>query len=184
MIIVPLPVSYPDFQIANLAPLDADAVPLAANYTVVIKYAASAILATGTQIRLYVEGPGTPGTTCTINNCFIGLPAASGDSYDFSTAGGTRITFSGGSSSITLQAGQRVYSDMVTFDLEAVPTIIAMDLASGSVQRYKGGLSTTKYNASYLSGGTEAGNTDKTTGYIPAGGLVPVVRRIEVGGIN
>lgn len=150
-----------------------------ANYTLVQKYQPAQIVATGNYIQLVVRGPLTAGTTTVISNTYIGKPATSGDAWDF-TSSPTRVTWSG-SNSITLETGQYYSSDVITYTLDDVPTIIAFDIASGSTARYRSGLNSSNVTLYYKSGVAEAGTVDKGASYIALGGYQYLVHILQTG---
>lgn len=185
MIIVPLPVGFPEMDrgssvfVDGTKPNISDAAALASNHTFVIKLQPNYITDTGNYIRLVVSGPGTAGTTTTISNTFIGKPALSGDAWDF-LASPTRVTW-GGNNALTLKQGETITSDIIAYTLEDVPTIISFDIASGSVVSKRTGVNNSYAVSYYKASTTEAGTANKGSGYTVVGGTVYLLNRIEVG---
>ena len=153
---------------------------LTSNYTLINKYQPTALNAAGAYVRLTVIGPLTAGQTCTLSNTYIGKPATSGDAYDFLAGTATRITWDG-NNSVTLAAGEVRSSDVVSYTLDDVPTLICFDAASGSYVRYRSGLNTSKNTVYFRSSTTEAGTDNKTSGYSPLGGFSYAINVLEAG---
>ncbi len=158
-----------------------DSAALTSNTTLINRYNAQSILATGNYVRVIMVGPGTPGTTTTVSNTWIGKPATSGDAYDFLSGNPVRVTWDG-SNSLTLQAGNIYTSDVIAYSLEDGPLLIAMDVTSGSVVRYRSGLLSSAWGVYYKTATTEAGTVDKSAGYTAIGGYSYLVTTIETGG--
>lgn len=90
-------------------------------YTVRAKFAASALSTNGSQVRVTLR---SGGQALTINNCYIGEAAASGNAWDFA-ATPTRITFDGGSNGFSgLSSSTNKASDLVTFTLDETKNYI------------------------------------------------------------
>ena len=146
-----------------------------ANYTVVGKYMPAALAASGSSIRLKLQGPVVAGRTTTINNVYIGLAATSGNAYNFD-GGQVAVTFSG-SASLTLGTGHVRTSDVITFTIDGSKAVlIAYNLNSTAANRlsYKTGLGG-NYTMYRLSGTLQAATTAKNAGYTPTGSASPIL---------
>lgn len=151
-----------------------------AGYTIVCKYFPAILAAGGSLARITVFGPSSG--TSSLNACWIGQVANSGNAYDFD--GGQQQAFwtaAGGSSAITLGTGASAVSDNITFAVTQAKAILvafsfAASPASNDVRRTGLG---SNY-ASYLGAGLqEAATTVKTGGYAPEASI-NVAFRIEV----
>lgn len=131
-------------------------------YTVVDKYLVGALLRSATTIQLIVESGTAAGT---LNDVFIGQVAIAGNAYDFD-GGQTRVTFNGGSSSLSMLAGNNSYnSDEISFTIDQTKAIlIAYNIGTTtSISRATG--QTADYLTYIKSAVQEAGSTVKVTGY-------------------
>lgn len=89
----------------------------------------TAIIATGTTCRLKITaGSGT----ITIGKAYIGDKAASGNAWDFATTP-IQVLFSG-NPNITISPGVTVYSDMISYPVTDLVSIIGSFYFSGATQ--------------------------------------------------
>jgi hypothetical protein len=145
--------------------------------TLITKYLPGAIHATGNYFRLLVIGPATG--TCTLTNTWIGLPATSGNPYNFNGSQ-VRVTWDGGSSSKTLSPNVLYYSDLISFVIDDTKSVIlAFDVASGSSARYASNIGA-NFVSYYRLATTEAGTTLKTAGYTSVAGFNYIMGNIQV----
>lgn len=131
-------------------------------YTIVDKFLVGAITATGTTIELVIEGGTAAGT---LNDVFIGKVAIAGNAYDFD-GNQVRVTWNGGSSSLSLTAGsQLVTSDQISFTIDGSSAIlVAFNIGTTSSIGRNTAL-TTNFLTYIKSAIQEAGTTAKATGY-------------------
>jgi hypothetical protein len=150
-----------------------------AGYTVIGKYAPTALHATGSSVRLTISGYKGAGISGTLSDVFIGLvsTASGANAYDFDSAP-TRITFAGGNS-VTLTTGVLKTSDEIAFTIDgAKAVLIAYNVAALSHASLKSGL-TTKYVMYRKSGIQQAGTAAKAAGYTANSGVSPFLFRLE-----
>ncbi|MGB3899499.1 MAG: hypothetical protein WA973_13195, partial [Mesorhizobium sp.] len=119
-------------------------------------YAASG----GSKIRITLEAGSTAGFT--IDDCFIGYGAASGDAYDFD-ATPTRLTFSG-SNGATVSAGGALVSDELPFSLDPSKDLIVSAHFSSTSSVANVASSSGSHQGYYRSGVNQAGTVD-VSGY-------------------
>lgn len=131
-------------------------------YTIVDKYLVGAIIRPASNIQLQV----TAGTTAgTLNDVFIGQVAVAGNAYDFD-GGQVRVTWNGGSSSLSMVGGNTSYfSDEIAFTIDQTKAIlVAYNIGLTSAISRGTGL-TTDYLTYIKAAVQEAGSTVKVTGY-------------------
>jgi len=150
--------------------------------TFVVKYATGVLAKTGNAIQLRFWNPSASNVTITRAYVGVGNNGTTGSPWDFSSGGGTQVTF-GGSTSLTLVPGygNNTFSDQIAFATSAnAPLTIAFDVpVSQSVPAFSnlgdtplpsygvgsnaaGGLPCLTY---YKTGVNEASSTTKSTGY-------------------
>lgn len=152
-----------------------------AGFTLVTKYAAKALKAGGTGVRLTLQGPVTEGNVCTISKVTISLAAtaATSKAYDSLTTP-TNVTF-GGSDSVTLARGGQRVSDEINFAVNVSSAIlIAYNVSSTGTNHASliGGLSASNI-VTYRKSGTEAGTAARATGYVALTGHSAFLRKLE-----
>lgn len=162
----------------------ADALPLQtlgsdengwAGYTVRTVIAASVLQASGSKVRLTMQGPGSEKST--IVALYIGHAASMGDAYDFD-GNQVPVTY-GGLSSWVINAGATIVSDEITFALDKTkPLILSMYIEDTSFDTLRYG--TIANIGSYYKGtpGTSEAATTNVSGYSAYSSLF-VVKRIE-----
>ncbi|GAJ21235.1 unnamed protein product, partial [marine sediment metagenome] len=85
------------------------------NYGCRSKCVASNISDDATIIKISFQGGDLEGFT--INDAFVGHASSGGDDWDFDGSQ-VRVTFSGGSDSVTIGAGATVESDEITYTVD------------------------------------------------------------------
>src|ERR1700676_1550199 len=153
-----------------------------ANSTIALTLAAAdfATSSNGNAVRVTLACPAT-GSPITLNDVFIGhVGGANNFCFDGNQS---RVTFNGGSSSVTLAVGGAdVVSDPIYFNFDHTKALVtAYDYTTaGSVARLTPTLFSPTAGAYYFTtSATDAGTTAKT-GYTSAGDFWDTVKEIEV----
>jgi hypothetical protein len=128
----------------------------------------------GTKVRVTLKA--ASGASFTIDSCYIGAGAASGDVYDFETTP-TQLTFSGGSAGVTVASNGTVLSDEVTYTVDASkPLVISVHFsAASSVPPLLSKTNWTNYNKAAVS---EAA-TVNVSGYATSANAVYLISLVE-----
>jgi hypothetical protein len=145
-------------------------------YTMRVRVAAAGLAnGGGTKVRVTLKAASS-GSGFTIDGCYIGAGAASGDVYDFETTP-TQLTFSGGSAGAAVAINATVRSDEVTYSIDASkPLLISLHYsATSSVATLATKANWTTY---YKTAVSEAA-TVNVTGYSTAANAAYVVSLIE-----
>jgi hypothetical protein len=142
-------------------------------YTLRILIGASLLSTSGSHVRATLKASSLAG--CSIDACYIGHRAASGDLYDFD---GSQVQLKvAGSGSFTIATGDTALTDAATYALdETKDVLVAVHFVSGDVRFNGTGISgVTGY---YKGGSNEAATTD-VSGYSSNVGASYLVAMIE-----
>lgn len=150
-------------------------------YTIIGKYAPSVLAVGGSGIRLVLNGPVTPGNTCSLAGAYISLAAntAGSDVYDADTTP-TAVTFNS-LATLSMVRGGVYYSDNISFTIDRTRAIlIAFNIASGTQWvPFSSGLPTAQYSYYSKAAVQEADDTNRATGYGGGGGFSPILRALQ-----
>jgi hypothetical protein len=149
-------------------------------FTYATKYRAALIKATGSSVRLTLQGFVTAGHTARISNTTIGLAAsATGTNPYDTTAAPTAITF-GDSNLVDLTRGSFAVSDIISFDItQPRALIIAYDIFTNGYVSYVAGLDS-NYITYAMSNVAQAGSQTKYAGYLASSGVSAFLHKLEV----
>lgn len=150
----------------------------ASNITLIVKYAAAALKQTGSTVQLTIQGSAGGSTTCTA--AWIGLPAASGNAYNFD---GNQVQFlfngNGTPPVIGPALTNTVTSDNLSFTIDGSKAVlIAFNINSGS---FPATLASQTNLTSYIKPGvSQAGTAAKdTSGYVATAGANIFVKLLQ-----
>lgn len=162
-----------------LGPIASEADVDRSSYTYVAKYLPGALKATGSTVRLVIQGTVASGHVGTVSDVYIGLvsTAAGANAYDFD-GNQVRVTF-GGLNPVSLTTGSLRTSDEIAFVVDGSKAmLIAYNLAASTFISYKSGLGT-NYVLYSKPAINQAATTSKATGYLPGGGFSTLLLNLE-----
>lgn len=138
---------------------------------------ASAIVDGGGSVRITLFG--ATGEGFSVDSCYIGEQAASGDPYDFE-ASPTQVTFDGGSSSATIATAGTKESDAISFSVDPSKSyVVSYHITSSAVASLRAKSSESGF-ASYSKSGDDAA-TVNASGYASLASNVVGILKLEVG---
>jgi hypothetical protein len=138
----------------------------------------SALTRSGSKVRITMET--TSATSVTLQKCYIGQQASSGDTYDFASAP-TQITWDGGSSGFTGDINAGKVSDEITFAIdETLNYIIAFRFTSVAGTNLVSETSTSNQTQVYYKAAVDDVTTVNATGYTLWSEDVVAITLVEV----
>ncbi len=136
--------------------------------------AASLLSTSGSSVRITVEASSAAGFS--IDGCYIGHQALSGDVYDFDGSQ-AHVLFSG-AGTLSLSAGQTAVSDTLTFSLDETKNlVVAFHFNATSAIR---GKNTITGADNYFKSAADETSTTNVSTYAASGSALRLVSKIEV----
>lgn len=123
--------------------------------------------------------PATSGSNFILDHVFIGHAAGAGDAYDFD-GNQVEVTFGGGAGVTLITGGANQVSDAISFPLDTSKVVlIAFEWTSTANKSARNNTSSTNITFYFLQNVTEAGTTNKTSGYGSVSNRLDFVSKIE-----